>query len=185
MKKIVTAFFVIFGGLALTFQFDSQTTIAQDKEEQVLPEVVILAKDSKLGKVTFNHANHATKNFNVDGTAPIGCTTCHHVEQVAGENVGTVYPADRTVTLTAESLKDPETPKVTTCRSCHIPKNAEPSILTEIPKIKNPKTDKPMSMTNRNTFHLKCAGCHDKVSKARPSVKAPKTMKCMSCHKRG
>src|ERR1044071_528323 len=79
-----------------------------------------LSTDSKKDKtksvsVPFSHVNHATKNYSVDGTKPIGCVECHHTDQPAAEAakhppLKTAYPADRTSTLTAETAHDPNTP---------------------------------------------------------------------------
>src|SRR5919112_5980172 len=49
-----------------------------------------LSTDSKKDKaksisVPFSHVNHATKNYSVDGTKPIGCVECHHTDQPAAE----------------------------------------------------------------------------------------------------
>ena len=77
------------------------------------PETIVLAKESKLGQVAFNHQKHFTENRSVDGTKPIACVNCHHTAQPAAEAAKhpphkTVWPADRTTTLTAELLdKDP------------------------------------------------------------------------------
>src|SRR5688500_5262769 len=88
-----------------------------------------LSTDSKKDKakslpVTFSHVNHATKNYSIDGTKTIGCVECHHTDQPAAEAakhppLKSAHPADRAVTLTAETAKDAKTPKVETCRSCH------------------------------------------------------------------
>jgi hypothetical protein len=189
-KSLFVAILIVFGGLGLLFRSSVQTTEAQDDKGRVPPEVIVLGQDAKLGKVTFNHANHFGKDFNVDGSGPIECIKCHHVEQPASEIAKdsihkTVYPADRTVKLTLESLKDPKTPLVTSCRSCHIRSGTEPTLLNEIPKIEDEKTGKMITLTNQYAFHRTCAACHDQVTKARPDVKPPGTMKCTSCHKRG
>lgn len=189
-KRVLVVLLVVFGGLGIIFRSSLQTTTAQDDKGRVPPDVIVLAQDSKLGKVTFNHADHFGKDFSIDGSGPIACITCHHVEQPASEIPEdslqkTVYPADRTATLTLESLKDPKTPLVTSCRSCHIRAGAEPTLLKEIPKIEDEKTGKTITLTNQFAFHLNCAACHDQVTKARPDVKPPGTMKCTACHKKG
>ena len=71
--------------------------------------------------VPFSHLNHSTKNYSVDGTKTIGCVECHHTDQPAVEaakhpTLKSAYPADRTVTLTAESVRDPKSPPVLSCR---------------------------------------------------------------------
>ncbi len=187
-RRIIIPLLVVFACLGLTANSSFQTTTPQDDDCPVSPDVIVLAEKAALGKVTFNHGSHNSKNYNIDGTAPVTCVECHHVEQPASEVVKlpplkTAYPADRTVTLTAETFREPDTPKVTTCRSCHIPKNAEPTILTEIPQIE--ESGKTIVLTNQNAFHTNCAGCHAQVVKARPNVKPPTAMKCTTCHKRG
>ncbi|MDH3493158.1 MAG: cytochrome c family protein [Acidobacteriota bacterium] len=186
--RIVFTFLVLFALLGLSLRSNIQTTTAQTGEDRVPPETIVLGENAKLGKITFNHGNHITKKYSVDGTATLKCIECHHVELAASDVPDdapktTVYPADRTVTLTLESLKDPDTPNVTTCRSCHISKNDEPKILTEIPEIEDEK-GKTISLTNQNAFHRGCTTCHNAVAKARPEAKAPTAMKCTACHKK-
>ncbi len=177
-KKILILLLVVISWLGLTMQ-----TYFQTSAQQSPPDVIVLAENSKLGKVTFNHLDHATKNFNVEGTAPLKCIECHHVEQPLSETVKNVFPTDRTITLTAETVKDAATPKVSTCRSCHTAKDVKPTLVTEIPQIKNEKGES-VVMTSQNAFHRNCATCHDQVVKARTTAKAPGTMKCMACHKK-
>ncbi|HYY97768.1 MAG TPA: cytochrome c3 family protein, partial [Pyrinomonadaceae bacterium] len=96
---------------------------------QAMKDEFKLSTDSKKDKakslpVTFSHVNHATKNYSVDGAHTIACVECHHTDQPAAEAakhppLKTANPADRTVTLTAETVKDAKTPEVATCRSCH------------------------------------------------------------------
>jgi cytochrome c553 len=176
----IFAAFVIF-----TAQSHLQTTTAKGISGTI-PDVIVLAEKAAIGKVTFNHANHALKEQG--GVAAPKCVTCHHAEQPLAEATKdplhkTVYPADRTVTLTAETLKDAATPKVTACRDCHARKDETPKLLKEIPQIK--EGEKVTVMTNQNAFHRNCASCHDQMVKANPALKAPKTMQCMVCHKKG
>src|SRR5947208_1402299 len=97
-------------GLLLAFKVSIYSQTGMDaKVAQKLPEVIQLGKEAKLGVVNFNHAAHATKNRNIEGTAPIACIECHHTAQPAAEvakhpPLKTAWPADRTTTLTAESL---------------------------------------------------------------------------------
>jgi cytochrome c553 len=187
-RKIIIPLLVIFGGLGLTIGSSLRTSTANETIRDI-PDVIVLGEKASLGKVTFTHADHITQNRSVDGTAALKCVDCHHVEQPLSEAVKvppykTVYPADRTATLTADSLKDPATPAVTTCRGCHIRKGEEPKILTEVPKIENEKTGKTIVLDNKNAFHANCTDCHNAVIKARPEAKAPKSNKCMTCHVR-
>jgi hypothetical protein len=187
--RIIIVFLVAFGCFGLIVKSNLRTTTAQTEDKRVPPTVVVLGKDAKLGQVTFNHGNHITKNYNVEGTAPLACVECHHVERAASEVAEAkppqmAYPSDRTVTLTLESLKDATTPLVTTCRSCHIQRKAEPTLLSEIPKIINEKTGKAQVLNNQNAFHRKCSDCHNAARKLRPDANAPKSIKCLDCHKR-
>jgi hypothetical protein len=154
------------------------------------PAKVELATAAKLGKVTFDHAAHSTQNRNIAGTGPIACTECHHVEQPAAEAakhppLKTVWPADRTVTLTADSIKDAATPPVVGCRNCHARQGEKPAVLPAIPEIKAEYSAAMIALTNQQAFHRTCGGCHDQVLKQRADAKAPGTKKCMECHKKG
>jgi hypothetical protein len=151
------------------------------------PELITLGTDAKLGPVAFNHADHINKNRSVDGTAKIACVECHHTAQPLADaiklNHKTVWPADRTTTLTAELLeKDPTAPPVNACRDCHARTETKPKLLPETPTIKG-ETD-PIIMTNQQAFHRNCGGCHDAVLKARPDALAVGSKKCTTCHKR-
>lgn len=186
MKTKITIFVLCFIS-CLVFVAKSNLPIinAQKSDVREVPEVIVLAEQAVLGKVTYNHANHATKS--AEGVPQLKCVDCHHVEQPLSEATKdplhkTAYPADRTVTLTAESLKDSKTPKVTGCRNCHIRKDATPTILKEIPQIT--ESEKTIVLNNQNAFHRRCAGCHDQVLKVNPALKAPKSTQCTTCHKK-
>jgi hypothetical protein len=169
-------------GLSISYSAGQQPTAP--------PETIVLAVKAPLGKVTFSHLNHTSKNYNIEGTRPVYCIECHHVEQPVAEAKKlpphhTAYPPDRTTTLTAELLaKEPGT-KVTPCRSCHARKEEKPALWPAIPEIKSENSTAIMTMTNQQAFHRACAGCHDQVVKTRPEAKAPGTTKCTACHKRG
>jgi cytochrome c553 len=163
---------------------------AQDAQKP--PETIILAKEAKLGQVTFNHLNHITKNRSADGTKQIDCVECHHTAQPAAEAVKhpphkTVWPADRTTTLTAELLeKDPKAPAVNICTDCHARADTKPKLLPEIPQLKFEGNPEPTVLTNQQAFHRNCGGCHDAVVKARPDLAPPPptSKKCVACHKK-
>lgn len=161
-----------------------RTVEAQDARKP--PETVSFT--TKLGTVAFNHANHVTKNYNVEGTGPIACVECHHTEQPAAEAakhppLKTAWPADRSVALTADALKDAKTPDVVGCRNCHAATGAKPKIWPETPTIKAENSTAMITLTNQQAFHRMCAGCHDQVAKTRQAA-APTTQKCMVCHKK-
>ncbi|MFS8085401.1 MAG: cytochrome c3 family protein, partial [Acidobacteriota bacterium] len=161
---------------------------AQDGKKP--PETIVLAKEAKLGPVKFNHADHFTKNRSVDGTAKIACVECHHTAQPLADALKlkspphkTVWPADRTTTLTADLLeKDPKAPPVDDCTSCHARAETKPKLMPEIPQIKG--DDGPIILTNQQAFHRNCGGCHDAVLKLRPDSTAVGSKKCTACHKR-
>ncbi|HEY3037959.1 MAG TPA: cytochrome c3 family protein [Pyrinomonadaceae bacterium] len=153
------------------------------------PETLVLGEKAVLGKVTFSHLNHTTKNFDIGGIRPVYCIECHHVEQPEAEAKKmlphqTAYPANRTTTLTADLIaKEPNT-KVTPCRSCHARKEEKPTLWPQIPEIKSEDSTAIITVTNQQAFHRACAGCHDQAAKARPDVKAPTSKKCTACHKK-
>jgi cytochrome c553 len=163
---------------------------AQDGKKP--PEMIILAKEAKLGQVKFNHADHFTKNRSADGTKQIACVECHHTAQPASEALKrpphkTVWPADRTTTLTAELLeKDANAPAVNICTDCHARADTKPKLLPEIPQLKFEGSDEPTVLTNQQAFHRNCGGCHDAVVKARPTLDPPPptSKKCVACHKK-
>ena len=156
------------------------------------PETIVLAKEAKLGAVSFNHLKHITEKRNPDGTQQIACVECHHTAQPADEAVKhpphkTVWPADRTTTLTADLLeKDPST-TVIICTDCHARANQKPKLLPEIPSLKLEGAAEATVLNNQQAFHINCGVCHDDAVKARPSLSPapPTSKKCVACHKKG
>ncbi|HEX8284392.1 MAG TPA: cytochrome c3 family protein [Pyrinomonadaceae bacterium] len=151
-----------------------------------------LSTDSKKDKtkslsVPFSHLNHSTKNYSVDGTRPIGCAECHHTDQPAAEAakhppLKTAHPADRTVTLTAETAKDAKTPKVETCRACHAQEGAKPAVGAAIPEVTYEGDTDPTVLTNEEAYHRNCNVCHDEAVAKRKLTTAPTTSECIKCH---
>ena len=186
--------FMIFAFAVLSIFLVSHTSnvtpgvSAQDGKK--LPEIVALGTEAKLGSIKFNHLDHVTKNRSADGTTQLACVECHHTAQPASEAVKhpphkTVWPADRTATLTADLFeKDPNAPVVNVCRDCHARSDTKPKLLPEIPQVKFEGSAEPTIMTNQQAFHRNCGGCHDEVAKKRPDAIAPTSKKCMSCHKK-
>jgi hypothetical protein len=190
-RTIVLGTVLIFLGLLLAFKvstiYSKTGTFMQGAQK--LPDVIQLGKEAKLGVVTFNHADHATKNRNIEGTGPIACIECHHTAQPASEAakhppLKTVWPADRTTTLTAELLNDPKAPPVEGCNKCHARTGTKPELLPAIPEIKSENSTSVITLTNQQAFHRTCSGCHDQVVKTRKDVTPPTATKCMSCHKK-
>ncbi|HEX8722408.1 MAG TPA: cytochrome c3 family protein [Pyrinomonadaceae bacterium] len=151
-----------------------------------------LSTDSKKDKaksiaVTFSHLNHATKNYSVDGTKTIGCAECHHTDQPAAEAakhppLKTAHPADRAVTLTAETAKDAKTPKVETCRACHAQEGDKPKIGDAIPAVTYEGDTDPTVLTNEEAYHRNCNVCHDDATAKRKLTTAPTSQECAKCH---
>ena len=155
------------------------------------PETFVLAKEAKLGPVAFNHLKHITENRSPDGTKPIACIECHHTAQPASEAAKhpphkTVWPADRTTTLTAELLEKDPSVTVVICTDCHARADQKPKLLPEIPRLKFEGAAEETIMNNQQAFHRNCGGCHDDVVKARPALDPapPTSKKCVACHKK-
>ncbi len=151
-----------------------------------------LSTDAKKDKakaisVPFSHLNHATKNYSADGKSTIGCVECHHTDQPAAEAakhppLKSAYPADRTVTLTAETAKDPKTPEVQTCRACHAQEGDKPKLLGAIPEVTYEGDTDPTVLTNEEAFHRNCNICHDDATEKRKLTTAPTSKECIKCH---
>ena len=190
--KLFTLFALVLLSLLLLASTSRTTYDVSAQDAKKPPETIILAKEAKLGQVTFHHLDHITKNRSADGTKQIECVECHHTAQPASEAVKhpphkTAWPADRTTTLTAELLeKDPNAPAVNVCTDCHARAETKPKLLPEIPKVKFEGSDEPTIMTNQQAFHRNCGGCHDAVVKARPDLTPapPTSKKCVACHKK-
>jgi cytochrome c553 len=181
---------LILSALVLATASVSLDVSAQDAKKP--PEKIILAKESKLGQVAFNHLDHATKNRSADGTKPIACVECHHTAQPAAEAEKhpphkTAWPADRTTTLTAELLeKDAAAPPVNVCTDCHARADTKPKLLPAIPQLKYEGSAEPTVLNNQQAFHRACGECHDAAVKARPTLAPPPptSKKCVACHKK-
>lgn len=171
--------------LALASGMVIRTTSSQTK----MPETIVLAKDAKLGQVTFNHAKHATENRSADLSKPIACVDCHHTAQPAAEAAKrpphkTAFPADRTTTLTMELLDKDANALGAKCSDCHARNGEKPKLLPEIPTVKFEGAAEPTVMTNQQAFHHACGDCHDAVAKVKADSTAPTSKKCTSCHKK-
>lgn len=163
--------------------------IAQEAVKTI-PDVIILAKDAKLGQVAFSHASHNNGKYSVSGTGPIACVECHHTAQPASELAKkppllTSWPKDRTTTLTADLFtKDPTAAGVAACRDCHAKAGTTPKLLPEIPKFKPEGSTTVIEMNNQQAFHRNCTGCHAEAKKAKPDFKGPTAAQCTVCHKK-
>lgn len=188
MVKLTTSLICL--GLLTVFNTAVYTQDTPSQEGKKPQEVYELARESKLGKVTFSHINHTTKNRNLDASGPVACVECHHTTQPASElaklpPLKTAFPADRTTTLTAELLaKDPNALGGMTCIKCHARAGMKPDAWPEIPQIKHEGSTAVVTLTNQQAFHRNCAGCHDQVVKSRKDANPPTSMKCAGCHKK-
>src|SRR2546423_5632175 len=129
------------------------------------PEVIVLGKEAKLGQIAFNHLKHITENRSPDGTKQIACVDCHHTAQPPTEALKhpphkTVWPADRTTTLTAELLDKDANAVGAICTDCHARADAKPKLLPETPQVKFEGSAEPTVMTNQQAFHRNCGGVH-------------------------
>ena len=183
--------FLMMTGDPLGMYSSAQTqTPTPTPEDPKMPEVVILAKDAKLGQVTFNHAKHNGGTYSISPASPIACISCHHTARPAAEiakfpPLKTSWPADRTTILTADLFaKDPKGAGVASCRDCHARQGEKPKLLNAIPEIKHEASTALMTMTNMAAFHRTCTGCHIEVKKTIPASKGPTQMQCALCHKK-
>ena len=163
------------------------TTTPQDvpKESKTQPKEVVLGKDSqsdKYSEVAFNHENHATKTYSVDGKSVLNCVECHHTDQPAAALVAPLKTSERDVALTAKLLEAADAKPVKGCRSCHLQAGDDSAT---IPSVTYAGKTTPTKLTNEVAYHTNCNICHDKAIAARPALKgkAPGSNDCLPCHK--
>ena len=159
--------------------------VVQEKESKVQPKEVVLGKDSqsdKYGEVAFNHENHASKKYSVDGQTVLACVECHHTDQPAASLKPPLKTSERAVVLTAEALAAADAKGVKKCRACHLQAGDDSAPL---PSVQYPDKPAPTKLTNEVAYHLNCNVCHDKAIAARPALKgkAPGSNDCVPCHK--
>ena len=181
---------VVFGCNSAALRSGSASLAAQ--AGQTPKDEYKLSTDSKKDKtkslsVPFSHVNHASKKYSIDGTKVIGCAECHHTDQPAAEAakhppLKTAYPADRTVTLTDATAKDPKTPKVESCRACHAQEGEKPKIGDAIPEVTYDGDTDPTVLDNEEAYHRNCNVCHDQATELRKLKTAPTTNECAKCH---
>ena len=163
------------------------TTTPQDvpKESKTQPKEVVLGKDSqsdKYGEVPFNHENHATKTYSVDGKSVLNCVECHHTDQPATALVAPLKTSERDVALTAKLLEAADAKPVKGCRACHLQAGDDSAT---IPSVTYAGKTTPTKLTNEVAYHTNCNICHDKAITARPTLKGkvPGSNDCLPCHK--
>ena len=161
-------------------------------QAQTMKDEYKLSTDSKKDKakslpLTFSHLNHSTKNYSVDGKSVVGCVECHHTDRPAAEAathppLKTADPADRTTTLTAETIKDSKTPVVRGCRDCHAQEGEKPKFGDAIPEVTYEGDTDPTVLTNEEAYHRNCNTCHDAATQQRKLTTAPTGNECLKCH---
>jgi nitrate/TMAO reductase-like tetraheme cytochrome c subunit len=190
VSAMLACFCVVLGCNSRALRSGAGALIADGKTPQ---NTYKLSTDSKKDKakslpLTFNHLGHSTnKDYSLDGTKVLGCTECHHTEQPAADAAKhppdkTAYPADRSVTLTAETAKDAKTPDVQNCRACHAQEGDKPKLMDAIPSVTFEGDTDPTVLTNEEAYHRNCNGCHDQAVDARKGLKIPTSQECLKCH---
>ena len=159
--------------------------IFQEKQSKTQPKETVLSKDSqsdKYGEVPFNHENHTTKKYSVDGSTVLTCIECHHTDQPPTGLKAPLKTSERAVVLTAAVLEAADAKPVKSCRACHLQAGDDSAT---IPSVQYPDKPAPTKLTNEVAFHLNCNICHDRAIAARPALKgkAPGSNDCIPCHK--
>ncbi len=155
------------------------------KESKTQPKEVVLDKDSqsdKYGEVAFNHENHTTKMYSIDGKSVLSCVECHHTDQPASALKAPLKTSERAVALTAALLQATDSKPVKTCRACHLQAGDDSAPLPTVTYTDKPA---PVKLTNEVAYHTNCNICHDKALAAKPTLKGkiPGTNDCTVCHK--
>ena len=189
-RSMILIFSVITLAVGFAFLVGNSNAFRSTAQTLTIPDTVALGKDAKLGPITFNHADHVTKNYNLAGDGPIQCTECHHTAQPTSEVTKhalwkTSWPSGRTTSLTKELFtKDAATAGAAPCRSCHVKTGETPKLLPKLPEVTLPAAETPTVVTNMVAFHRRCTACHMEVQKLRPTAKGPTASQCMLCHKK-
>lgn len=191
MRKLLLLI-VLLGCLAVivlgcSSKFASMQAVSQDipKESKTQPKEAVLGKDSqsdKYGEVSFNHENHTTKNYSVDGKTILACVECHHTDQPATALQAPLKTSERDVVLTAKVIEAADAKPVKGCRTCHLQAGDDSAT---IPVVTYAGKTTPTKLTNEVAFHTNCNICHDKAIAARPALKGkvPGSNDCLPCHK--
>lgn len=189
MRKLLFLIAVLSCLAVITVVRSSALSAAQDqdapKESKVQPKEVTLGKDSqsdKYGEAPFNHENHSSKNYSVDGTKVISCVECHHTDQPASALTAPLKTSERAVALTSAALQAADVKPVKSCRACHLQAGDDSAPL---PAVTYTGKTTPTKLTNEVAYHTNCNICHDKVIAARPSLKGKisGSNDCLICHK--
>ena len=187
--KILTIVLLAVGCFGVVIDSNPATpttpTVFQEKESKTQPKEVALSKDSqsdKYGEVPFNHENHTTKKYSVDGSTVLACVECHHTDQPPTGLKAPLKTSERAVVLTAAVLEAADAKPVKSCRACHLQAGDDSAT---IPSVQYPDKPAPTKLTNEVAFHINCNICHDRAIAARPALKgkAPGSNDCIPCHK--
>jgi hypothetical protein len=192
MKHAIKCVLIAIAGAIAVLYFGPRpgSFVGLAQEVKTMPDVIILGKDVKLGQVTFSHASHNNGTYTMPAGGAIACTVCHHTAQPMAEATKnpvhkTIWPADRTTTLTLELFKkDAVAAGVAACRDCHAKTGTTPKLLPAIPKIKSESSGDMVEINNQQAFHRTCTGCHAEAKKAKPDFKGPTAAQCTVCHKK-
>ena len=154
------------------------------KESKEQPKKLKLGADSlddKWGEVAFDHETHTIKNYTPDGKTTSACVECHHTDQPKDKLTPPLVTSERSVSLTADVLKDAAAAPVKGCRSCHLQAGDDSKPL---PVIK--KDGKDLKLDNEVAYHTNCFACHDAAIKARPDlatkISGSDPKGCAKCH---
>lgn len=187
MKKLLLLIVVLVCVAVAVVGHHATRATAQDipKESKTQPKEVVLDKDSqsdKYGEVPFNHENHSSKTYSIDGKTAIPCVECHHTDQPAADLKAPLKTSERAVVLTSALLQAADSKPVKTCRACHLQAGDDSAT---IPSVTYAGKTAPTKLTNEIAYHMNCNTCHDKAIAARPAVKgkAPGSSDCFPCHK--
>jgi cytochrome c553 len=185
MRCFAISALLVLSALLVSSTFTSESSAQDGKKPQ---DAYVLGPEAKLGGVKFSHVDHVTKNRSIEG-AKIACIECHHTAQPAAEAakhppLKTAWPADRTTTLTAETLEKDPNAVGAVCRDCHARADTKPKLLAEIPQIKLEVGTELVTLNNQQAFHRNCAGCHDEIVKTSKDLVPPTSRKCTACHKK-
>ena len=192
MKHFLKCALIAMAGVIAIIEFGPgvNALISFAQEVKTIPDVITLGKDAKLGQVVFSHASHNNGTYTMPAGGPIACTVCHHTAQPAAEASKdplhkTIWPAERTTTLTAELFKkDAAAAGVAACRDCHAKAGTTPKLLPAIPKIPSATSGDMVEVNNQQAFHRTCTGCHAEAKKAKADFKGPTAAQCTVCHKK-
>ena len=187
MRKLIflTAVLAFLAVIVVGSSARFSTTQDIPKESKTQPKEVTLGKDSqsdKYGEVPFNHENHATKMYSIDGKTVLACVECHHTDQPATALQAPLKTSERDVVLTAKLLEAADSKPVKSCRACHLQAGDDSATMPTVTYAGKTAATK---LTNEVAYHTNCNICHDKAIAARPALKGkiPGSNDCLPCHK--